>query len=65
MLARYVTMQCHELLECFFPLFRSVTSATAEFIVTAKLIQTVCFPDFSIFHFYLIIFISNLYIKKV
>jgi len=37
-LASYVTMQCCELVECFFILIRSANSAAAKFIATAELI---------------------------
>jgi len=52
LLARYVTTQCHEFVECFFLLLRRTKSATAKFLATAKL-ETICFANFGIFHVYL------------
>ena len=43
----YVTTQCHELVESFFLLLRTTKSVTAHFIVTAKLIEAICFANFS------------------
>jgi len=49
----YVTMQCCELNECIFLdlTLRSAKSATAKFIVTAKLTETVCFATLQFFTF--------------
>jgi len=47
-------MHCRELRKCFFLLLRSAESATAKFIATAELTETICIVKFAIFHIYLI-----------
>jgi len=53
-------MQFSELVECFFLLVRSANTDIA------KLIETICFADYAIFHIYLIkIYFESKYSKKM